>query len=378
MFRRQLELFRAFGFPIRIDVSWIVIAGLVAWSLADGFFPGFYENLSLGTYWWMAAAGTIGLFASIVLHELSHALAARQFGLRIRGITLFIFGGVAEMESEPPNPVAEFVVAVAGPVASILIAGSCFLLYVSGSMATWPDPVNGVLYYLAMINGLLVVFNLLPAFPLDGGRVLRSALWQWRGDLPWATRLTSAIGGAFGFALIALGVLRLVQGFLVGGLWWILIGLFLRHAARMSYRGVVTHRLLARQRVARFVDPNPVTVSRALPLSDLVERFIYRHSQEIFPVVDSDRLIGSVSAERVKEVPREEWHRQSVNTILEPAGLANTIGPHTSALDAMRHMTRSSRPVLMVAEEGRLLGTVSLQDISRFLELKSELEGGST
>ena len=153
MFGKRLELFRAFGFPIRVDLSWIVVALLVTWSLADGFFPGFYQDLPISTYWWMAAAGTVGLFTSILLHELSHALAAQRFGLRIRGITLFIFGGVAEMETEPPDPISEFVVALAGPLASIMIAGSCFVLYLSGSMASWPIPVVGVLYFLAMING---------------------------------------------------------------------------------------------------------------------------------------------------------------------------------------------------------------------------------
>jgi len=222
----------------------------------------------------MGVAGVVGLFASIVLHELSHSLVARRYGVPMKGITLFIFGGVAEMEREPPNPKAEFLMAIAGPIASLLIAIACLGSYRLAQALGWPVEIQGVAGYLAWLNGTLVVFNLVPAFPLDGGRVLRSALWRWKENLQWATRITSQIGSGFGLALILLGVLALIGGNVIGGMWWILIGLFLRGAAGMSYRQLQIRQALEGERVSRFMNTEPVTVLAATTVKNLVEDYI--------------------------------------------------------------------------------------------------------
>ena len=189
MFGKRIPLFKLLGFTVNIDLSWLILAVLVTWSLAKGLFPYYFEGLSNQVYWWMGIAGAIGLFISIVFHEFCHSIVARHFGLPMKGITLFIFGGVAEMESEPQSPKVEFLMAIMGPVSSVLLGAAFYLASMAGKSVGWPTSVNGVLQYLMVINFVLAGFNLLPAFPLDGGRVLRSILWGIRGNLRWATRI---------------------------------------------------------------------------------------------------------------------------------------------------------------------------------------------
>ncbi len=375
MFGRRIDLFRIFGFQVRADLSWFVVVALISWSFAVGVFPSTYADLPVATYWLMGVGAALGLFASVVLHELAHALVARRFKLGIRGITLFIFGGVAEMDSEPPSPEAEFLVAVAGPAASVVVAGGCLALGAAGTLAGFPQPMIGVLVYLGWLNLVLVGFNLVPAFPLDGGRVLRSALWKLRNDLRWATRVTTSIGSGFGLVLIFFGVWRVISADFVGGLWMLLIGLFLRNAAQIAYRQLMVRRTLEGEPVRRFMQTDPVVVHRALPVAELVEGYVYRHHHKLFPVVDDGRLVGCVTTRAVKELPREEWDRQSVSAIMERCGPDNTVGPDTDAVEALSHMSRTGLSRLMVVEGERLLGIVTLKDLLKFLALKVELEG---
>ncbi|HUF78439.1 MAG TPA: site-2 protease family protein, partial [Thermoanaerobaculia bacterium] len=293
MFGKTIDLFSIFGFKIRLDFSWFLVAILITWSLAASYFPASSPGFAPAAYWMMGAAGALLLFASVVAHELSHATVARRFGMEMRGITLFLFGGVAEMTDEPPSPKAEFWVAVAGPIASFALGGLLFLA--AGALALPPE-VAAVIAYLAMINVVLALFNLLPAFPLDGGRILRSVLWQWKGSLRWATRVTSAIGAGFGFVLIGVGVFLLVAtGDFVGGMWLAILGLFLRGAARMSYQQLLLRRVLEGESVSRFMQAEPVTVPRHISVAELVEDYVYRHHHKLYPVVDGARLVGCVT-----------------------------------------------------------------------------------
>lgn len=379
MFGRRIELFHLFGFAVRLDLSWFLVVALISWSLASGVFPPLYPELAPAVYWLMGLAAALGLFASVVLHELAHALVARRFRLTIRGITLFIFGGVAEMESEPPSAEAEFLIAIAGPAASVVVAVGCLGAGVLGPILGLPLPLTGVLMHLAGLNLLLVGFNMIPAFPLDGGRVLRSALWKFKSDLRWATRITSGLGSGFGMVLIALGVFRLVaaQDF-VGGLWMLLIGLFLRNAAKVAYKQLMMRRSLQGEPVRRFLQPEPVVVSRAMSVAELVESYVYRYHHKLFPVVDGDRLLGCVTTEAVKALPQSEWQRQSVNAVMQACSTDNTVGPDADALEALSRMSRTGQSRLMVVENGRLLGVVALENLLKFLALKVELEGNQT
>jgi len=374
MFGRRFHLFKLFGFPVRADISWFIVAALFAGSYATQYLPALYPGLPETTYWAMAIALTLGLFGSVVLHEVSHALTARQYRLPIEGITLFIFGGVAEMADEPPHPRAEFVVAVAGPAASLAIGAGCGALWLSGPTLGLAPPLMGVLGHLAVMNLILVAFNMIPAFPLDGGRVLRSILWDFGKDLTRATRITAAIGSGFGIALILLGGVLFAAGSFVAGVWNVLIGLFLRHAARLSYRQVLIRRALEGEPVSRFMHQEPVTVPRAISIEDLVREFVLRYRSKMFPVVDGDRLVGCVTTQQIRRMPREEWPRQTVGSIAQSCASWWTVSPTTDAMEALTRMSSRGVSRLLVAEGDRLVGVLSLTDLLRFFSLKSELQ----
>ena len=376
MFGKRIDLFKMFGFQVRIDFSWIIIAVLIAWSLSTGLFPFQYEGLATSTYWMMGIVGALGLFLSIILHEFSHSLVARKHGMPMKGITLFIFGGMAEMSDEPPSPKAEFTMAAAGPISSLLIAGFFYLIYTAGVGLGISDPVNGVIQYLALINLILAVFNTVPAFPLDGGRVLRSILWRIKGNLRWATRVSSTIGSGFGVALILLGIFNvLFVGNFVGGMWWFLIGMFLYNAARMSYQQLLTRKALEGETVRRFMKTDPVTVSSDLTVDRLVEDYVYRYHHKMYPVVaDSNKVEGCVTTKQIKAVPKEDWNRKKVGEIAAPCSGDNSISPDTDAIKALSMMNRTGASRLLVTEGDRLAGVITLKDMLNLLSLRVELE----
>ncbi len=373
MFGKRVTLFRLLGFEVRVDLSWLVLAALITWSLAVGVFPHYYQSLTPETYWWMGVIGAAGLFFSILFHEFCHSLVARRFGLPMRGITLFIFGGVAEMEDEPPSPKAEFYMAVAGPLSSIVLGIAFYAAaYLMADIST-VIPVRGVVAYLATINWVLAAFNLIPAFPLDGGRVLRAALWQWKKNLRRATRIASQIGAGFGFFLIFVGVANFLLGNIIGGIWQFMIGMFLRSAAESSYRQVVYRKALEGETVERFMNPQPVTAPPSISIKELVEAYIYRYHFKLFPIMENDKLLGCITTRRVKEIPREEWDRWKVGDVLEHCSDANTIGPASSALQTLRLMGKTGNSRLMVVKGERLVGIISLKDIMGYLTVKLEL-----
>jgi Zn-dependent protease/CBS domain-containing protein len=374
MFGKQVTLFQLLGFKVKIDVSWVFLALLIAWSLAQGLFPALYEGLPAVVYWWMGVASVIGLLFSLVFHELSHSLVARQYGLPIRGITLFLFGGVAEMEEEPVSPKAEFLMAIAGPIASIVLSLVFYGLVAAGRALDVSEPVIAVARYLAFLNVMLAGFNVVPAFPLDGGRVLRAALWHWKGNLRQATRIASRIGVGFGSVLIVLGILHALTGNLVGGIWWFLIGLFLRGAATGSYYQLMARRALEGEPVRRFMSARPITVSPETTVRELVEDYVYKHYFDLFPVTTDSQLRGCVSTRQVKEVPREQWESVTVGQIASACTPDNTVAADEDAAKALSRMQRSGNSRLMVIEDGRLVGIIALKDMLKLIALKMDLE----
>jgi Zn-dependent protease/predicted transcriptional regulator len=375
MFGHRVSLFKIFGFEVKLDASWVILAVLVTWTLAAGVFPYYYKNLPVATYWWMGLAGAIGLFASIVIHELFHSLVARKYGMPMKGITLFIFGGVAEMEEEPPSARAEFFMAIAGPITTIILGMLFYVIYRNAYSLGWPVALVGIFNYLRWINFLLAAFNLLPAFPLDGGRVLRSLLWSWKGNIGWATRVSAQIGSGFGFAMIFIGILRFIGGAFVGGMWFFLIGLFLRNAARVSYQRLLTMMTLQGEQVRRFMNKDPMTIPPSITVSELVEDYVYKHHYKMFPVVEDGKLKGCVSTREIKEVPREEWSARKAGELMKPCSSGNTVAPGDDATRALSLMNKTGSSRLMVVQDGKLVGIVALKDMLRFFSLKMELEG---
>lgn len=380
MFGKPVTLFRIFGFEVKIDWSWLILGALIVWSLATGLFPVWYKGLAPGDYWIMGVAGALGLFLSIVFHELWHSLVARRFGLNMRGITLFLFGGVSEMVDEPPSPKAEFFLALAGPVSSVVLAVifiALGLLLRGGGPVT---PTNAVLSYLGWLNVVLAVFNLIPAFPLDGGRVLRAVLWGIWNNLRKATRVASSIGAGLGAGLMFLGIIqvfglpRVFNPNLIGGIWTFIIGMFVRSAARSSYGQLVVREALEGAKVKQFMVKEAVSVRPETTVKDLVDDFIYKYHFKMYPVVEGDRLVGCVTLDQVKTVGRDEWPSHRVEELARSCSAENTIGPDADVTVALAQMQRTGRSRLLVAEGGKLDGIISLKDIMGYIALKMDLE----
>jgi len=376
MFGKKIKLFDLLGFTVNIDLSWILIAVLIVWSFSTSLFPSQLKGLSSASYWLMGILGAAAFFASIVFHELCHSLVARLFGIRMKGITLFIFGGVAEMDEEPPSAQAEFLMAAAGPASSLVLSGLFWLSFTAVS-PSWPA-AGAVLRYLSRINLVLALFNLVFAFPLDGGRMLRSALWWWTRNLKWSTRISAQIGSFFGSALIAFGVISMVfTSNFMAGLWPAVLGMFLRAAARNAYQHLLTRRSLEGEPVRRFMTQNPVTVPPDLSLLDLVEQYIYVYHHQIYPVVRGGELVGCVTPRHVKEIPTEEWSEHTVSEVATPAYDVPRVDLNEDAMKALSFMNSSGHTRLLVMEGEHLAGIVTLRDLLEFLSLKIELEEGA-
>ena len=323
----------------------------------------------------MGVVGAIGLFASIIFHEFSHSLVARRYGIPIKSITLFIFGGVAEMTDEPHEPHAEFYMAIAGPLASFFLAAMFMLLAAVAEDAALPVVVHSVLQYLGWVNGMLAVFNMVPAFPLDGGRVLRAVLWHRSGNLQEATKRAASIGSQFGLGFMFLGIFAFVTGSVIGGIWWFLIGVFMRTASASSYKQALMRNVLEGEPVSRFMGTDPICVSPDMSVRQLLENYFYHHHHKLFPVLADGQLLGQVTAINIKGVPAAQWDEVTVAEITEPVSLTNTIGVDEDAMQALSRMNRTQRSRLMViSPDQQLVGILTLKDMLDLFQLKVDLE----
>ncbi len=373
------RLFRIFGFEVKLNLTWLLLGLLITWTLAAGLFPVDYPGLARSTYWWMGVSGAVGILFSIVFHELSHSLVARRYGLPIRGITLFIFGGVAEMEEEPVTPKIEFLMALAGPVASLVLAAAVYQFAQLATAQEWAIPIIGVSYYLALVNLVLAIFNLVPAFPLDGGRMLRAALWHWKKDLRRATYIASQMGAGFGLALMLLGGLAFIQGNFIGGMWWLLIGAFLRAAAKGSYQQLLVRQILHEKPVRDFMNSNPVTVPPDTTVQRWLDDYVYQHHFKMFPITEDSRLLGCITTRDIKKVPRDQWTQKTVGELADRCSPANTVSPDTDAsklLAGMAQADAGSR--YMVVDQDRLVGVISLKDLKEFIAVKLDVESSKS
>jgi Zn-dependent protease len=382
MFGMRWRLLRLLGIPISVDASWLIILALLTLSFAQGFpailhefFPRADFHPAPYEFWLLGLVTALAFFACILLHELGHAVVARSRGMSIRGITLFLFGGVAEIADEPPSAGTEFLMAAAGPAVSLVLAVVLGVLAWVGDRAGWGWPIVIVLGDLAFVNAVVLLFNLVPAFPLDGGRVLRAILWGASGNLRRATWWASLAGQGFAWLLIAWGVWQFFSGYWVSGLWSGLIGMFLNSAAQGGYRQALIRQALQGEPVRRFMTTDPVVVPPSLDLLQWVEGYVYRHHRKAFPVASSEGLGGVIDTSALAGVPRSEWGRHTVGEVMRRDLPALTISPDGDALDALGKMQREGVSRLLVTEGGRLVGIVSLKDLLRFLSLKLELEG---
>jgi Zn-dependent protease/predicted transcriptional regulator len=362
----SIHLGRIAGVRIGLNWSWAVVFALIVWSLAVGIFPSQNPGLSDGTYIAMALAAALFFFASLLAHELGHARQARREGMEIEGITLWLFGGVAQFKGAFPSAGAEFRIAIAGPLVSLGLGIFFVLLAV---FARLPNAVDGVAAWLGYINLSLLVFNLLPALPLDGGRVFRSALWYLKGDLAWATRVAADVGRAFGYLLIAAGIALLIFQGSFSGAWLAFIGWFLLQAATAEARYVATRQALEGLHVRDLMVREPTTVEADLTLARFMDEVARSHRYPTYPVLEHGRPVGLLAFRSVAAVPRDEWERRLVRDVMIPREKVPLLDEDEPAIDALAELSAGDLNRGLVIENGHLAGLLSIADLARALEV---------
>lgn len=368
---RSFTLMRPFGIQVQVHWSWALLAVLVASSLATGWFPVLSPGYDSSAYWMAGAIGALGLFSSILLHELSHALVGRHYKMKMEKITLFLFGGVAHLEDEPRKPKEEFLMAAAGPALSLGLAFFLHALLLPLSLIGSSDLLLGLVSYLASINLVVAVFNLLPGFPLDGGRILRAALWQLKGDLLWATRIAASIGQFFGGALIVLAFVSLIAGNGISALWSMLLGFLLIAFARASYSRLVIKHSLGGKPAEHFMNPQPPTIPSDLSLEDFTRQHLLQKSDSLFPVVDErGEFVGCIDAAAVSRVPERQWALKTVGQIRFDCRSDRQIAPETDAVVALSRMAEKGYRELLVVQGERLMGVLTRHALLRYLSLR--------
>lgn len=369
----SITLFRVAGIRLSIDFSWFIVFTLVLFALSVGYLPRTFPGQDPRSYWIAGLAATLLFFASVVVHELSHSLMAIRHGIDIPEITLFIFGGVSRLAEEPKDPQTELKIAIVGPLSSLVLAAlfAGLRLLLTG---TRPSLVVIVIGYLAWINLALGIFNLIPGFPLDGGRILR-ALWWWRtGSLTRATKMATDIGKGFALALMILGGLQIFAGALINGLWLLFIGMFLRGMSIQGYEELIIRKSLEGVRVSEVMVQQVVSVPPDLSLSQLVQDYFLHYAYRGFPVVADGQVLGIVSVTEVRQIPREEQGRRTVKEIMTPLGEEMMIKGETSLAEALQKMARENQDRLLVYEGDRLAGLITKTGLLRFVQIKQILE----
>ncbi|HEX8967847.1 MAG TPA: site-2 protease family protein [Chloroflexota bacterium] len=369
--RSTFNLGRVAGIEIGIHYTWLLAFALISWSLAEGYFPTTLPHASQLTYWLMGIAGALLLVGSVLLHELSHSLVARQRGLRVDSITLFIFGGVSNLSSDATRPADEFVVAGVGPLTSLVLAGLSWALgYVFHNSI---DIVAALLGYLAFANATLGVFNLVPGFPLDGGRVLRGVLWAVTGSLRKATRVASYTGQAIGYVLILLGVSSLLGGDVLSGLWIAFIGWFLSGAAESTRQEQAVREVLSGIAVRLVMNTSPPVASPRATVESFVFERAVQHGERAVLIVEAGRLLGLVTLADVKRVDRDLWATTPLAEIMSSADL-QTVTPETDVATALELMTTRAIHQVPVLADGQVVGMISRAEILEMLQVRAELD----
>ena len=359
------------GIPVRLHFSWFIIFGLITWSLSSYYFPGVAPDLPVVSYWVKGAVASLLLFASVAFHEMAHSYVAQRHRMKIVSITLFIFGGVAQMKGEPPNPKAEFQIALAGPLSSFFLSLVFFLISLGTTTAT-----GALFYYLARINLILGIFNLIPGFPMDGGRVLRSFIWNRRKDYFYATQKASSVGKITGIFFIVFGFLSFFTGF-PGGVWFLLIGWFVYSAAQSSYQQATLQESLGGIKVKDVMvrREDLVALPPSLAVAEAVNDYFLRHGYGGFPVMDNGKFLGMATLKEIKKVAREMWPRVTIGEIYVPHDRKWELSPQDDIMKALQFMIQEDKGRIIVTEKDRVTGLVTRNGIARYLQIRREVTG---
>jgi Zn-dependent protease len=361
----NLTIGRFGGVEVRLNWSLIAVFALITWSLAEGVFPSQNPGLSHGTYIAMAIVAAVLFLASILLHELGHSWVARREGIEVDSITLWLFGGVSQLKGRFASAGDEFRVAISGPLVSIVLG----VLFVLIAVAPVPSSVDGVAAWLGYINLILAVFNLLPASPLDGGRVLHAALWRAKGDFAWATRVASEIGQGFGYLFIALGLAMFIFQGSFSGAWLAFIGWYLLQGARAEARYVATEQALEGLRVRDLMVRDPVSVDADSTIGRLMDDVVWSHRFTTYPVLDGGRPVGLLTFASVAAVPRSDWDTRRVRDTMIPLDQVPLLTEDEKAVDALAELATPSANRGLVVDNGHLAGLLSITDLARALEV---------
>ena len=371
MMRTTWRIGKIFGIDINIDASWLIIFALVIWTLAGSYFPEQYPRWPTWLHWTVGLVTTILFFGSVLGHELAHSVVAISQGEVVHSITLFIFGGVARINEEPDKPLKELLMAIVGPLFSMAI-GMAFgvLWFLTRGLF---QPLSALAQYLAMINVTLALFNLIPGFPLDGGRVLRALIWGLSGNLKVATRLASWAGQGIAFLFMLGGTWQIFAGGWRNGLWFIFIGWFLYNAATSGYRQMLVREMMGEVRAGDLMTVDFATVSGDLTLQQLVDEYVLRRREHSFPVADAGLLRGIVCLHDVKTVPREKWAYTRVSEVMTPWAELETVSPGDDGSAALARLNARDVRQLPVVEGERLIGLLRRSDVLRYLQLRTDL-----
>jgi Zn-dependent protease len=367
----SVKLGRIWGIPIGLHLSWFLVFGLVLFSLGTGYFPREYPQLSTGVHLVLAAITTILLFGSVLLHELGHALIALRNRIPVKGITLFVFGGVAQITREPETPGAEFRIAIAGPLVSLALAGAFGVLYlIDRNIPLLAAPSE----YLMRLNFLLVLFNMIPGFPLDGGRVLRSIIWKTTGSQARATQIASAGGQLVAFGFISLGLLSLFTGQAINGLWLIFIGWFLQNAAASAGQQMRVQQKLRGVSVWQAMEREPGMISPLTPLSQVVEERVLQRGESAFFVVNYDGTVaGLITLQDITRIPQAQWRFTTVGQAMVPIQRLLQVDAGAELLAALQMMEENEAHHAAVVQDNRTVGLLSREQVMRYLRLRAEL-----
>jgi Zn-dependent protease/CBS domain-containing protein len=366
MFKHTIPIGRIFGISVDLDYSWFLIVCLLAWMLAVSYYPAEFRNWSTDEYWFMGIVTAVMLFVSVLIHELGHSVVAKRYGLSVPRITLFIFGGVSEIAAEPPSAAAEFWIAVTGPIVSFALAAFFWELE---ALLAWSQPLFALAKYLALLNFILGVFNLIPGFPLDGGRVLRAIIWRITGKYRRATTIAAVTGRFMGFLLIFLGVWQVLGGNLFGGLWTAFIGWFLESAAGSQLQQEVLKSLLGEHRVLDAMKRDFPQVSGDVTLQELVDKYILPAGVRYLVVNGASEGTGLVTLGSIRKVLRSDWGKTRASQVMVPLERLDSTRPDAVLWSALEKMGRDGVNQLPVVEGNGIVGVLSREDILHYLRV---------
>jgi Zn-dependent protease len=369
MSRHGIPIGRVFGISIDLDLSWFLIVGLLAWMLAASYFPAEFAGWSRGEYWLIGIVTAVMLFVSVLIHELAHSLAAQHYGIPVPRITLFLFGGVSQIATEPPDAAAEFWIAVVGPITSFALAA---LFWEIEPVAAGSQPALALVKYLALLNLVLAIFNLIPGFPLDGGRVFRAAYWRISRNYHRATMAAGVSGRFFGFLLIFWGVWQALFGHIVNGIWIAFIGWYLESAASSQMQTEALRDLLGGTRVTGAMRRDFAQLPSCMDLEDVVNRYLRPTHSRYALVTDPTGRGGMVTLDRIRNVPREAWQSTPAMQVMVPFEQIATTEPDAGLWTALEKMGRNDLNLLAVVDGHGIVGILSREDILHYL---SELKG---